>query len=176
MPAMIRTSGQMWNAQGKGQDTLCVIPDSCYAGVYQTVIDFLLPPGCFDDFAPSQSVITYAQGHQYLLRACVQYLSITDLKSSSNPNHAFDFLNYSMYYWVDHYRGAEQDGESQHYQIQDLADPTDHHFQTWYRRYCDFKCADAEIPPFVVFAAEHNLMGYMREVLKDSANAGTEGG
>jgi isocitrate dehydrogenase len=40
MPAMIRTSGQMWNAQGKGQDTLCVIPDSCYAGVYATVIDF----------------------------------------------------------------------------------------------------------------------------------------
>lgn len=40
MPAMIRTSGQMWNAQGKGQDTLCVIPDSCYAGVYATTIDF----------------------------------------------------------------------------------------------------------------------------------------
>ncbi|KAI9782390.1 MAG: hypothetical protein M1839_005263 [Geoglossum umbratile] len=144
--------------------------------IHQTVIDFLLTPDCFDGFAPSRGVITYAQGHQYLLRACLQYLSITDLKSSSNPNHAFDFLNYSMHYWVDHYRGAEQDGESQHYQIQDLADPTDHHFQTWYRRYCDFQCEDAEIPPIVVFAAEHNLMGYMREVLKDSANVGTEGG
>jgi len=48
MPAMIRTSGQMWNAAGKGQDTLCVIPDSCYAGVYQTVIDFCKKNGAFD--------------------------------------------------------------------------------------------------------------------------------
>ncbi len=48
MPAMIRTSGQMWNGQGKGQDTLCVIPDSCYAGVYQTVIDFCKKHGAFD--------------------------------------------------------------------------------------------------------------------------------
>jgi isocitrate dehydrogenase len=48
MPAMIRTSGQMWNAQGKGQDTLCVIPDSCYAGVYATTIDFCKKHGAFD--------------------------------------------------------------------------------------------------------------------------------
>jgi isocitrate dehydrogenase len=48
MPAMIRTSGQMWNAQGKGQDTLCVIPDSCYAGVYHTVIEFCKKHGAFD--------------------------------------------------------------------------------------------------------------------------------
>jgi isocitrate dehydrogenase len=48
MPAMIRTSGQMWNAQGQGQDTLCVIPDSCYAGVYATVIDFCKKHGAFD--------------------------------------------------------------------------------------------------------------------------------
>ncbi len=48
MPAMIRTSGQMWNAAGKGQDTLCVIPDSCYAGVYQTTIDFCKKNGAFD--------------------------------------------------------------------------------------------------------------------------------
>ena len=48
MPAMIRTSGQMWNAAGKGQDTLCVIPDSSYAGVYQTTIDFCKKNGAFD--------------------------------------------------------------------------------------------------------------------------------
>ncbi|WP_414660475.1 NADP-dependent isocitrate dehydrogenase [Horticoccus sp. 23ND18S-11] len=48
MPAMIRTSGQMWNAAGKGQDTLCVIPDSSYAGVYQTTIDFCKKHGAFD--------------------------------------------------------------------------------------------------------------------------------
>ncbi len=48
MPAMIRTSGQMWNAAGKSQDTKAVIPDSCYAGVYQAVIDFCRVNGAFD--------------------------------------------------------------------------------------------------------------------------------
>ena len=48
MPAMIRTSGQMWNAAGKPQDTLAVIPDSSYAGVYQTVIDFCRENGALD--------------------------------------------------------------------------------------------------------------------------------
>ena len=48
MPAMIRTSGQMWNAAGKQQDTLAVIPDSSYAGVYQTVIDFCRENGALD--------------------------------------------------------------------------------------------------------------------------------
>ena len=48
MPAMIRTSGQMWNAQGKAQDTLCVIHGSSYAGVYQTTIDFCKKHGAFD--------------------------------------------------------------------------------------------------------------------------------
>ena len=43
MPAMIRTSGQMWNAAGEPQDTKAVIPDSSYAGVYQTVIDDCTP-------------------------------------------------------------------------------------------------------------------------------------
>ncbi|MFP4282476.1 MAG: NADP-dependent isocitrate dehydrogenase [Opitutales bacterium] len=48
MPAMIRTSGQMWDAQGGTQDTLAVIPDSSYAGVYQAVIDFCREHGAFD--------------------------------------------------------------------------------------------------------------------------------
>ncbi len=48
VPAMIRTSGQMWNAQGKLQDTLVVIPDSSYAGIYQTVFDFCKKHGAFD--------------------------------------------------------------------------------------------------------------------------------
>ncbi|HSH08883.1 MAG TPA: NADP-dependent isocitrate dehydrogenase, partial [Oceanipulchritudo sp.] len=48
MPAMIRTSGQMWNAAGKQQDTLAVIPDSCYAGVYQSVINFCKEHGALD--------------------------------------------------------------------------------------------------------------------------------
>ena len=48
MPAMIRTSGQMWNKAGKQQDTLAVIPDRSYAGVYQTVIDFCKKNGALD--------------------------------------------------------------------------------------------------------------------------------
>lgn len=48
MPAMIRTSGQMWNAEGKGQDTKAVIPDRCYAGIYQATIDFCKNHGAFD--------------------------------------------------------------------------------------------------------------------------------
>ena len=41
MPAAIRSSGQMWNAEGKQQDTAFVIPDRCYSGVYKATIDFL---------------------------------------------------------------------------------------------------------------------------------------
>ncbi|WP_066529796.1 NADP-dependent isocitrate dehydrogenase [Corynebacterium bouchesdurhonense] len=48
MPAMIRTSGHMWNAAGEEQDTLAVIPDSSYAGVYQAVIDDCREHGAFD--------------------------------------------------------------------------------------------------------------------------------
>ena len=48
MPAMIRSSGQMWNAQGKLQDTLAVIPDSSYARIYQTVVEFCKKHGAFD--------------------------------------------------------------------------------------------------------------------------------
>src|SRR5689334_4755186 len=48
MPAMIRTSGQMWNAEGKQQDTLAVIPDSSYAGVYQAAIDDCRTHGALD--------------------------------------------------------------------------------------------------------------------------------
>lgn len=48
MPAMIRTSGQMWNKAGKSQDTKAVIPDRSYAGVYQAVIDFCKKNGAFN--------------------------------------------------------------------------------------------------------------------------------
>src|SRR5690554_2587193 len=48
MPAMIRTSGQMWNADGKLQDTKAVIPDSSYAGIYTATIDFCKEHGAFD--------------------------------------------------------------------------------------------------------------------------------
>ena len=48
MPAMIRTSGKMWNKEGKLQDTFAVIPDRSYAGVYTATIDFCKKHGAFD--------------------------------------------------------------------------------------------------------------------------------
>ena len=48
MPAMIRGSGQMWNAEGKQQDTKAVIPDRCYAGIYEETIQFCKKNGAFD--------------------------------------------------------------------------------------------------------------------------------
>ena len=47
MPAMIRDSGKMWNADGKLQDTKACIPDRCYASVYQVVIDDCKKHGAF---------------------------------------------------------------------------------------------------------------------------------
>jgi isocitrate dehydrogenase len=48
IPAMIRTSGRMWNKDGKEQDTKAVIPDRSYAGIYQEVIAFCKEHGAFD--------------------------------------------------------------------------------------------------------------------------------
>lgn len=48
MPAMIRTSGQMWNKEGKQQDTFALIPDRCYAGVYTAVIEDCKENDAFD--------------------------------------------------------------------------------------------------------------------------------
>lgn len=48
MPAMIRESGKMWNAEGKTQDAKAIIPDRAYAGVYQATIDFCKANGAFD--------------------------------------------------------------------------------------------------------------------------------
>jgi len=48
MPAMIRTSGQMYNKEGKQQDTLAVIPDRSYSGIYTATIDFCKKHGAFD--------------------------------------------------------------------------------------------------------------------------------
>ncbi len=48
MPAMIRASGQMWGPDGTQKDTKAMIPDRCYAGVYQAVIEFCKVNGAFD--------------------------------------------------------------------------------------------------------------------------------
>ncbi|MDA0314276.1 MAG: NADP-dependent isocitrate dehydrogenase [Bacteroidetes bacterium] len=47
MPAMIRSSGKMWDKAGKLQDTKAIIPDRCYAGIYQAMIDFCKKNGAF---------------------------------------------------------------------------------------------------------------------------------
>ncbi|MFC5282296.1 NADP-dependent isocitrate dehydrogenase [Pedobacter alpinus] len=48
MPAMIRTSGQMWNKDGKPQDTLAIIPDRCYAGIYTATIEDCKKHGAYN--------------------------------------------------------------------------------------------------------------------------------
>lgn len=48
MPAAIRSSGKMWGPDGQLQDTKAMIPDRCYAGVYQATIDFCKEHGAFD--------------------------------------------------------------------------------------------------------------------------------
>lgn len=48
IPAAIRSSGQMWNREGKQQDTNFIIPDRCYAGIYQQTIEFCKVHGTFD--------------------------------------------------------------------------------------------------------------------------------
>lgn len=48
MPAMIRNGGKMWNAQGEVEETLAVIPDSSYAGLYDTTVEFVKANGAFD--------------------------------------------------------------------------------------------------------------------------------
>jgi isocitrate dehydrogenase len=48
MPAMIRAGGKMWNASNQTADTLAVIPDSSYAGIYQATIDFCKQHGALD--------------------------------------------------------------------------------------------------------------------------------
>ena len=48
MPAMLRSSGQMWGPDGQLKDTKAMIPDRCYAGIYQAVIDFCKEHGAFD--------------------------------------------------------------------------------------------------------------------------------
>jgi len=48
MPAMVRSSGQMWNAEGKLEDTKALIPDRCYSGIYEETIKFCRENGAFD--------------------------------------------------------------------------------------------------------------------------------
>ena len=48
MAALVRNGGKMWGPDGKQHDTLAIIPDRCYAGIYQSAIDFCRQHGAFD--------------------------------------------------------------------------------------------------------------------------------
>ena len=163
-------------------------PSNTIQFIHQTVLDFLLQPGCLKVLRLNQSEIVPWQCHQYLLRACIQYLSSPELKTipvfrekvvwrGSNekpPNQLFDefdFLSYSLENWVDHYVGAEQGGHSQSAQVKDFGEAANEHFLTWYRLYCQSydHSWDGTCPSFISFAAEHNLFGYVKDCLNSSS-------
>ena len=158
--------------------------------IHQTVIDFLLA-GINFETRPDPGEISSAKGHQFLLRACIQYLSISELKrfnfnhdlyySSNDWFHLYPLLEYSTYSWVGHYKKAEEYGESQSSQIAEFASPTNDHFLTWCKIYScvsgSFEVTGrVEDIPFLFFAVEHNLRGYVKEKLQDKSIANAHGG
>lgn len=159
--------------------------------IHQTVIDFLLKSDRLKDLGSDRCYILPPRSNQYLLRACIRYLSIQELKeiplvSSSFDSEApatpglekFHFLAYSLANWVDHYVEAEKEGESQSCQINDFADARNRHFFTWYRLYCQVYAGgwDGEDPPFASFAAEHKLIGYVKDRVSQGYVEDTDGG
>ena len=159
--------------------------------IHQTAIDFLLKPDRLKDLGSDRCYILPPRSNQYLLRACIRYLSMQELKEIplvySNfflevpitPGlERFHFLAYSLANWVDHYVEAEKEGESQSYQINDFADARNRHFFTWHRLYCQVYAGgwDREDPPFTSFAAEHKLTGYLKDRISQGHIEDTDGG
>ena len=154
--------------------------------IHQTVLDYLRHSHHHKHFQWNEMDLTPPKCHQYLLRACLQYLSARELKNIpvrrkfSKPPHTgrsnddmfqeFHFLFYSLRNWVDHYIFAEQDGSSQSRQTRNFAKSENDHFLTWYKLYCH--CFgdgwDGHSPPFFSFAAEHSLYGYVKDRLERS--------
>lgn len=156
--------------------------------IHQTVLDYLRPSQHAGHLHEEKMDLTPPKCHQYLLRACIQYLCAPELKNipitrnsiiiekpyEGRSNHipqGFDFLSYSLRNWVDHYIFAEQDGSSQSFHVQNFAESEHDHFLTWYKLYCH--CFDhgwdGLSPSFLSFAAEHNLFGYVKDRLEKSA-------
>lgn len=159
--------------------------------IHQTVLDYLLTPNRLQSVLADQPAFTLAQCHQYLLQACINYLSVQELKeipvhmesayrATEKPNYItkFEFLPYSLLNWVDHYIGAEEGGESQAPKIQEFARLENKHFFTWYRLYCQCFANgwDGTDPPFLSFAAEHNLLGYVEDYIKRNPVSSTDSG
>lgn len=159
--------------------------------IHQTVLDYLLAPNRLQSVLADQPALTLAQCHQYLLQACINYLSVPELKDipvymenafreTEKPNYLknFEFLSYSLLNWVDHYIGAEEEGESQAPKIEEFARPENEHFFTWYRLYCQCFAngCDGTNPPFLSFAAEHNLLGYVEDHINRNPISSTDSG
>ena len=159
--------------------------------IHQTVLEYLLAPTRLQSVLADQPGFTLAQCHQYLLQACINYLSVPELKgipvhledifgATEKPNYLeyFEFLSYSLLNWVDHYIGAEEGGESQAPKIEEFARPENNHFFTWYRLYsqCFANGWDGTDPPFLSFAAEHNLLGYVEDYINRNPVSSTDSG
>ena len=76
----------------------------------------------------------------------------------------FHFLAYSLANWFGHYVEAEKERESQFCQINDFADTRNRPFFSWYRLYCQEYAGrwDGQDPPISSSAAEHKLIGYLK--------------
>ena len=159
--------------------------------IHQTVLDYLFAPDRLQSFLSLDSTFTLACCHQFLLQACIRYLSVPEIKIVSvqfedffgikekfDPSDGFEFLSYSVSNWVDHYIGAEKDGNSQASQIQEFARPENNHFFTWYRVYCQSFANgwDGTNPPFLSFAAEHGLFGYVEDFINRCPISSTDEG
>lgn len=145
--------------------------------IHQTVLDYLLAQDRLQSLLAEQSAFTLAHCHQYQLQACIRYLSLSELKKPFESED-FEFLSYSLLHWVDHYIGAEQEGDSQAWNIEEFVRPEYNHFHTWYRLYCQLVVNEwhGTNPPFLSFAAEHNLLGYVKDYINRNPVSSTDTG
>jgi isocitrate dehydrogenase len=99
MPAAIRTSGKMWDAQGKLQDMKAVIPDRCYAGIYQAVIEFCKKNGAFDPKTMgsvanvglmAMKAEEYGSHDKTFIMTAKGHVSVVDANGTEIFNHAVD--------------------------------------------------------------------------------------
>ena len=159
--------------------------------IHQTVLDYLFAPDRLQSLLSHESTFTPARCHQVLLQACIRYFSVPEIKTLPvqfedffgakeifDPGDGFEFLSYSVSNWVDHYIGAEKNGNSQSSKIQGFARPENNHFFTWYRIYCQSFANgwDRTFPPFSSFAAEHGLFGYVEDFIKRYPISSTDEG
>ena len=76
MPVVVRDSGKMWNKYGEMEDTKCLIPDRCYATMYQECINYVKTNGQFD-VSTMGNVVRYLKKNSYLIWFTWFVLSLT---------------------------------------------------------------------------------------------------